>query len=440
MPRRILIRACQRPDANLPPLKSTELIGGNQGNLLFQFSTARALAADDAVLSTISYGEFKRNSIAAKADRINAECDHLVMPMSSSLRFQMGEKMHQWADLIEKVEVPVTVVGIGAQLSLEEAESATFRPSRVTGLTASWSEVKAHEAACRRFISAVLDKSESIGVRGEITKQYLEHLGFPGDRVDVIGCPSLFMWGPGFRWPQPATGLSPESALSLSFDHRIPATAAILHRTVDDFPGATVYAQERLTARMVLTGEETRADWKGDQRFPVKTSHPLYAQHRMVYYPTAWAWIESLKGVDFAFGPRLHGSIAALLAGAPVHLLAHDSRTVEIARYHHIPYTLIRDLTDDSTAEELYAAVDTAGFNANYDELFGRFLAFLTRNGLANAYSDTGEGLAAFDAALAKPRKAAPRYSAQAPSPRSVPARPSALRKRAKELLSRWRR
>lgn len=434
-----MIRVCQPPDANLPPLKSTDLIGGNQGNLLFQFSTARSLAADGTTQGWISYGEFKRNAIAAKADRINAECDHLVLPMSSSLRFQMGPKMEQWANLIDKLTVPVTVVGIGAQLSLEEAESKTYRPSRVTGLTASRAEVEAHENSCRRFISAVLDHSDSIGVRGEITAAYLRHLGFPDDRIDVIGCPSLFMWGPDFRWPEPAGDLSGSSALSLSFDHRIPATAGLLHRTLEEFGRSTVYAQERLTARMVITGEETRADWRGDDRFPVRTSHPLYRQHRMVYYPTAWSWIDSLREADFAFGPRLHGTIAALLAGTPVNLLTHDSRTFEVARYHHIPHTLIRDLDEDSSAERLYDAVDPTAFNAAYPELFTRFTDFLTRNGLSHAYEGTGEGVAAFDSALAKPRAAKPRFSAMERSkPRTV--RPAGLRERAEALLTRWRR
>ncbi len=433
-----MIRECHRPDANLSPLKSIDLIGGNQGNLLFQFGTARTLAADGVTHGTISYGEFKRSAIAARAERINADCDHLVLPMSSSLRFQMGEKLNQWASLVEKLTVPVTVVGIGAQLSLEEA-AGSLRPSRVTGLTATTAEVEAHEAASRRFISAVLDHSNTIGVRGEITKRYFRHLGFPDDRVDVIGCPSLFMWGPDFRWSDPAGDLSPASAVSLSFDHRIPATADLLQRTVDEYPRSTVYAQERLTARMVITGEETRPDWRGDDRFPVRTTHPLFREHRMVYYPTAWSWIESLREADFAFGPRLHGTIAALLADTPVHLLAHDSRTVEVAQYHHIPFTLTRDLDDASSAERLYAAVDPSAFNANYDQLFTRFTDFLTRNGLQHAYAGTGEALAAFDRSLEKPRKAAPRFSAMAPAkPRKD--RPASLRQRAGALFARWRR
>lgn len=438
-PRRVLVRVCQPPASVLPPLKSTAQIGGNQGNLLFQFSTARALAAPGTELSWISYQRFKRNAIEAKAERINAECDHLVMPMSSSLRFRMGPKMHQWANLIDKLTVPVTVVGIGAQLSLEEAESGSYRPGRVTGQRASKAEVEEHEDACRRFLFAVLDHSDSIGVRGDITADYLTHLGIPRDRVDVIGCPSLFLHGPGYRLPEATSELTPDSTISLSFDHRIPDTAEILDRTFNEYSGSNVYAQEWLTAKMVITGEETRAEWHGDERFPVHTSHRIYRDHRMLYYPTAWAWMDSLKQADFAFGPRLHGTVAALLAGIPVNLLAHDSRTVEVAQKHGIPYHLVRDLKPETSAAELFAAYDPTAFNSRYDELFSNFRSFLARNSLVDAYGPDAGGLEAFDAALAKARRVKPRISAEEASAAAKEA-PTGRWQRAKELLTSWRR
>lgn len=431
-----MIRVCHRPDANLPALKSTKLIGGNQGNLLFQFSTSRALAAESTALSYINYAQFKREP-AAEAERINSECDHLVLPLSSSLRFLMGDELNQWADLIERLTIPVTVVGIGAQLNLEEVENKTYRPGRVTGVTAKPSEVEEHEAACRRFLSAVLDRTASIGVRGEISADYLRHLGFGNDQIDVIGCPSMFMHGPGFRLSPATNELGPDSELSLSFDHRIPTTAGLLQRTVDEYPKSLVYAQEHLTARMVITGEETRANWRGDERFPVHTSNPLYSQHRLVYYPTAWAWMDSLKTADFTFGPRLHGTVAALLAGTPIHLLAHDSRTVEVAQYHQVPHTLVRDLGEDASARQLHEAFDPSAFNSNYDELFGRFEAFLKRNGLTSAYQDAGGGLAKFDDSLTKARRAKPRFSDQESNQPQPKAR--SLRERAGALLARWR-
>lgn len=406
-PTRTFVRTCQKPDASLPPLQSTDLIGGNQGNLLYQFSTVRALATDGVDLSTISYRQFEKGAVEERAEWLNSECDHLVLPLSSSFRLQMLKNLGLWADLLERLTIPVTVVGIGAQLRLADVEAENYVPSRVTGITASAAQIEEHETASRRFVAAVLDRSTSIGVRGEVSKKYLQHLGFPADRIDVIGCPSVFMWGPDFRMPEQPPRLTARSTMSLSFDHRINATADLLERTVRDYPRSTVYMQERLGAQMVITGKETRPDWNGDMRFPVHVDHPLFRQHRLEYYPTAWSWIRHLKGMDFAYGPRLHGTVAATLAGTSAHLLVHDSRTLEIAHHHHLPHTLIERLDEVRSVDDLVARQDYTAFNAEYPELFARFTAFLGRNGLRNAYEGDRTALAAFDASTERAASAA---------------------------------
>lgn len=400
-PERIWVRSCQLPAANLDPLKSTDFIGGNQGNLLYQFSTHRTLVRDDVRVGTISYGKFQKGPVEERAEWINSECDRLVLPLSSSFRLQNLKGLQAWADLVERLTIPVTVVGIGAQLRLSDVREGTFLPSRVTGAVAPPDEIQQHEAASRRFVAAVLDRSNSIGVRGEISKRYLKYLGFPADRIDAIGCPSLFMWGPDFQMPNRPVKLTRKSTLSLSFDHRIKSTAELLDKTVTAYPRSTVYMQEKLGAQLVITGEETRPDWSGDQRFPLQKAHRLYGQHRLEYFPTAWSWMRHLKSVDFAYGPRLHGTVAATLAGTPAHLLVHDSRTLEVAEYHDLPHTLTERL-DGVTTADLAAQQDYTKFNESYPELFTRFTDFLARNSLRSAYDDPGrnEALAAFDASI----------------------------------------
>jgi hypothetical protein len=279
-------------------------------------------------------------------------------------------------------------------------------------------------------------------VRGDISRRYLRHLGFPEDRIDVIGCPSLFTWGPDFRMTEREVRLRGRSKISLSFDHRIPGTAGLLQATLEDYRRSTVYMQEQRGAQMVITGEETRPDWEGDARFPMKTTHPAFAEHRLVYFPTAWSWIRHLKGMDFAFGPRLHGTVAAILAGTPANLLVHDSRTLEVAEHHHLPHIPTEDLGDVRTAADLAGRQDPTAFNASYPELFARFTRFLKRNELRSAYEAPGAALRAFDASLATPGRAAGVFSAQsAPSglrervamrlgsgPVGVPGRQAAMR------------
>lgn len=397
---RVWVRSCHEPTAKLSPKKSINLIGGNQGNLLYQFSTHRALVRDDVDLQTITYAQFGNGDVDERAARINSGCDRLVLPLSSSFRLQNRKGLEDWADLIERLDVPVTVVGIGAQLRLEDVRSGSFIPSRVTGVTASKRQVRRHEEAARRFVAAVLERSESIGVRGDVTKNYLQYLGFPEDRIDVIGCPSLFMWGPEFQMPNEPVRLNRRSALSLSFDHRVLETADLLDKTFNAYPKSRAYMQEKLGIRMIVSGEETRADWEGDERFPVKTSHRLYGQRRLEYYPTAWSWIRSLRDVDFAYGPRLHGTVAATLAGTSAHLLVHDSRTYEVAEHHRLPYTLTEDLNTVKSAADLAARQDYTAFNEHYPELFGRFTAFLERNSLKTAYGEPSDALRAFDESL----------------------------------------
>ncbi len=47
-------------------------------------------------------------------------------------------------------------------------------------------------------------------------------------------------------------------------------------------------------------------------------------------------WMEFLNDSDLTFGSRLHGNIAAVLAGTPALLVTKDSRTKELAEYHHL--------------------------------------------------------------------------------------------------------
>jgi polysaccharide pyruvyl transferase WcaK-like protein len=53
----------------------------------------------------------------------------------------------------------------------------------------------------------------------------------------------------------------------------------------------------------------------------------------------------------FAFGTRIHGNVAGVLAGTPSVVLANDSRTVELSEYHGIPYRLYSELPPDEGHE-----------------------------------------------------------------------------------------
>jgi hypothetical protein len=110
--------------------------------------------------------------------------------------------------------------------------------------------------------------------------------------------------------------------------------------------------------------------------------------------------------MDFAYGPRLHGTVAATLAGTSAHLLVHDSRTLEVAQYHHLPHSLIERIDEVESVADLAARQDYSRFNSEYPQRFAAFTGFLARNGLPSAYSGSGAALAAFDASLSRAENA----------------------------------
>lgn len=404
--KRVLVRACHGPTDLLDAMTSSKRIGGNQGNLLYQFSVYRSLCADTAKLGLITYKQFEDSAENDLGSEISLKWDHLVLPLSSRFRLNSIESLNSWAKLIESLTIPVTVVGVGAQIGIPQVRDGTFSPGAVNGRVIPDAELATHNAAVQRFVTAVLDRSASIGVRGKITKNYLISLGLPADRIDVIGCPSLFTWGPTFRMPVGTPQLNEGSAISMSFDHRVDEAAALLDRSARDYRDLIVYMQERLGIQLVITGEETRPNWNGDVRFPVQKAHPLYGEQRLEYFPSAWAWIRRMQSYDFACGPRLHGTVAAILARTPAHLLVHDSRTLEVAEYHGIPHTLTENLSDKTSLEELASRTDFSRFNKLYKKRFNNYLRFLKRNSLPCAHVSPGTELGNFDAAIEKAARA----------------------------------
>ncbi|MGW5370708.1 polysaccharide pyruvyl transferase family protein [Streptomyces sp. NPDC004009] len=114
--------------------------------------------------------------------------------MANAFKSKFIPHMHILADLIGKLRVSVVVFGVGAQAKLDY-DTAFLKPV---------------DEAVKRFVGVVLDRSASIGVRGEFTQRYLGELGFRD--VDVIGCPSVYFRGPGFRMEHPGGQALPEGA------------------------------------------------------------------------------------------------------------------------------------------------------------------------------------------------------------------------------------
>jgi hypothetical protein len=381
--RRILIRSGKSPfyAAGPPEYLRRDLMATNIGNLLFSDAAHKLLSTPR---TEVISNDMRAHPSPERAAEINEAYDFCVIPLANAFRPSFQKSLDRLSTLIEQLTIPVVVLGVGAQVCADY----------------NTEELRPLEASVRRFISAVLDRSASIGVRGELTACYLNGLGYRD--VDIIGCPSMFLHGdrfPDIRIPEPFS-TSSRIAINLSPD-AIPVgdIAGVAAHAQARFPHLMYFAQNLVDAELLFWGD-TSVEAARKDPFPLQISHPLF-QHNQVTVPLdPKTWIEQLSTYDFAYGTRIHGNIAALLAGTPAVVLAHDSRTLELCRYFEIPYRLLVDLPADTDPEDLYEHADFGAMLKGHNDRFQRLTSFLNKNDLQNTY-DHGDSGAAFDARLA---------------------------------------
>lgn len=367
---RLLIRAAKAPwvSTSAEAVLAQNLINTNVGNLLFGQSVYRMLSVPGAEVVAESYLT-GRNGIDAKyIGRINDEFDGFVVPLANAFRRGFRRNLKNLTHVIERLDMPVTVVGVGSQHPLE-ADSHSGDPMA--------EDVK-------RFMTAVLDRSASVGVRGELTARYLKNLGFGDEHVDVIGCPSVYLNGPDLNVRAHREPLGKESRIAVSMSPLVDTMLPIIQRHADQYRNLVYIPQDTWDLAALMWGESTKSETPAFQLIsPDSTLH----QNDQIRFPLdPKTWVDYLRDFDFVFGTRIHGTVAAILAGTPAILLAHDSRTLELADYHRIPYRLIDHVSAETEATELYAEADYTAFHANACANFERFTGFLERNGLAHIY------------------------------------------------------
>jgi hypothetical protein len=167
---RILLRSPKDPFEVVAPAEvfGKNLVGTNAGNLVFLQATWKILGVPGATLVPDGL-----HVTPGRADEINDLHDVYVIPLANAFRPSFEDTLIQMTLLIRRLRIPVVILGVGAQVGLR-GDVGRLRPI---------------EASVRGFVSAVLDHAPSIGVRGEITLDYLRGLGYRD--VEVIGCPSM---------------------------------------------------------------------------------------------------------------------------------------------------------------------------------------------------------------------------------------------------------
>ncbi len=349
------------------------MIGDNSGNMLFPHSISRALMCEDV---EIDYIKTSTMLDEAKISDLNREYDAFIIPLANAFRISFINELTALTYLVTRLTIPCVVIGVGVNGVIKADDKGEYP----------------FDQASRLFVKAVLKKSSCIGIRGEQTAAYLEHLGFKRDEdFMVIGCPSMFLYGADLPKPKDFT-LDEHTKVSINSKAVLPERLHLFLQDVCDKMPDHYYVPQNIYEFKVLfsgmTINDTQKSMKVYKDYPKDLSHPLYRENRVRGFVSAEAWFKYLRDRDLSVGSRIHGNIAAVISGTPAFIIAPDNRVLELAEYHNLPHTTVADLKDGDDIFSLVKDVDFDQVLIGHDERFKKFCEFFKRNGLDTIYDD----------------------------------------------------
>ncbi|MBQ6321701.1 MAG: polysaccharide pyruvyl transferase family protein [Lachnospiraceae bacterium] len=370
--KRILMRANTPPLAYHTPEEAIRLnlIGNNSGNLLFQYSVLRQIWTEDTQVDFLSEKDMRKGKV--KAGSVNEAYDMLVLPFANAFRADMPQVLEKWTAFLKEITIPAVVVGIGLQDSYE----VTFR----SGFP--------FDPQVKAFVKEVLRHSVSMGVRGEYTLAYLKQLGFGEDVVEMIGCPSMFLWGD--RLPAcKETELNRESKVSITGAVGNPQPMKeFLLRVRRDYPNYVFIPQKLADLRLLYAGTSFLEDPNALILYPNTADHVDFVTDRARFFINATSMLSFFAGMDFNIGSRFHGGVAPLLMGVPSLFMPTDARVRELVDYHELPCVHYSEAREDKSLTELAGKANFYAYQKGHKERADRYFRFLERNGIEHVFRD----------------------------------------------------
>lgn len=326
--------------------QTLEKIGFNTGNLLFQHATWSALKNPKFAVNLHTDPAF-----------IRANADVLFIPAANQINPDWD--LQDWADFVDAVDLPVVVVGLGAQAKIDGDSKLTL------------------QQGTKNYLATISERTSNIGVRGEFTAEVLDNLGIKN--TVVTGCPSNFL-NPNINGSSIGSKLSTACGGMLHktcyvFGTMEPETRdaeRILYAIANAENSDYVYQTNPEILRTLYNrhADQTSLDyfeWESSILDP-SSSLPKYIKNILRkgrFYTSAAAWIDQASHYNLVYGLRIHGNIAAIQGGSLGICVAFDSRTLELATSMGYPYIHITDILSSTRfrLEELFSATH---FSADY--------------------------------------------------------------------------
>jgi hypothetical protein len=317
-----------------------DLIGDNTGNLLFH----------NAVWSGLKHTKF--TAWLDPDESWSSQADVLVFPAANQINPEWD--LGWWADFFERVNLPLVVVGLGAQAPIGNSAKLNLPDGSI------------------RFLRVISERCKTIGVRGPYTQDVLAYHGI--HNTVVTGCPSNFT-NPNISGTTIAEAISRAKArganlsafyLFGTMEPNVRREEGILARIAWELGAQTVHQTDRQylllaihTRQFHLAADYTAWASKvwGESDWPAERCKELLLG-RGRFYSHAVQWIDDAGRVDLSFGMRIHGAVAAIQGGALGLCIPFDSRTLELVTTMGYPFVRSEALQQGETIGSLLSKIE----------------------------------------------------------------------------------
>ena len=371
------------PFCNPTPIETIEndYILQNAGNMLYSYGITRTLMTSSNDIFTPTRG----NLYEVSPHKINEKYDLFVIPMADAFRADYADQLEVYTKLINSLKIPCVLIGAGLKAPIGYNINDGF----------------SFDKQVKGFVKAILNKSATVGVRGQSTADYLTKLGFKEGRDHVvIGCPSMYTFGRQLTIRE--TDINENSRVCVNSSVRSPQKLLdFIDDSIKKFPDHYFIPQLTNELKTVYAGIPYKALKK--VKYHRDISDPLYSENKTRFFINVPSWLDFLKQADFSFGARLHGNIAATLAGTPSIMFVKDERMNELALYHGLSHVTAEQVYKAKDIFELIEKADFKSPERKQRENFDRYIDFLDKNGIDHIYkSDRDRKTAPFDEAIKK--------------------------------------
>ncbi len=304
-------------------------IGKNSGNLIFQYAAKRLVGEHCAIIG---------RDIPYHMGLIRKHARAVVVPSSNFLR--EGADFSNYVSFLERAELPLVFLGLGAQAENFDKTTFDFHPSVL------------------RLLALIRERSKAVSVRGAFTAELLDQLGV--QNVVVTGCPSNFINpDPDLADKIAAKAEKPLRTFLTHAEEPWPGNPDALR--VDQrllewtLEGRAMMVQQSVPAVLGFmrgnnpaSGAAPAAEFEQALQARMMPNSSLEAFRdfcalKLRTYISVEQWMEDSARFDFSLGMRLHGNMAAWQAGTPALWIHHDSRTRELCETMALPNIALED-------------------------------------------------------------------------------------------------